>query len=157
MTVGAREGSRTPTVARWILNPVRLPIPPLSLKIKGLAFPGNSLVKRSGRRGKRQTRKINGVSEGVRTLDNWSHNPVLYRLSYTHHEKGLQFSQGPGACQRLTRFHTEAVLFRPGGVNLQACLCGVPLYASAQTLDFLTRTKNSSLPHWKPVFRKDTN
>lgn len=28
---GARGGTRTPTVARWILNPVRLPIPPLSL------------------------------------------------------------------------------------------------------------------------------
>ena len=27
---GARGGTRTPTVARWILNPVRLPIPPLS-------------------------------------------------------------------------------------------------------------------------------
>lgn len=28
--VGARGGSRTPTVARWILSPVRLPVPPLS-------------------------------------------------------------------------------------------------------------------------------
>ena len=26
-----------------------------------------------------------GVSEGYRTLDNRSHNPVLYQLSYTHH------------------------------------------------------------------------
>ncbi len=26
-----------------------------------------------------------GVSEGVRTLDHWSHNPALYQLSYTHH------------------------------------------------------------------------
>ena len=24
------------------------------------------------------------MSEGDRTLDNWSHNPVLYQLSYTH-------------------------------------------------------------------------
>ena len=28
------------------------------------------------------------MSEGDRTLDNWSHNPVLYRLSYTHHKSG---------------------------------------------------------------------
>lgn len=27
----AREGSRTPTVAHWILSPARLPVPPLSL------------------------------------------------------------------------------------------------------------------------------
>ena len=32
-TDGAKGGSRTPTsYARWILNPVRLPIPPLSLE-----------------------------------------------------------------------------------------------------------------------------
>jgi hypothetical protein len=35
-------------------------------------------------------------------------------------------------------------LFRPGGVNLRSCLCGEPMYASAQFLDFLARTKN---PH----------
>jgi hypothetical protein len=27
---GARRGIRTPTVARWILSPVRLPVPPFS-------------------------------------------------------------------------------------------------------------------------------
>ena len=26
-----------------------------------------------------------GVDEGDRTLDNGSHNPVLYQLSYAHH------------------------------------------------------------------------
>jgi hypothetical protein len=36
-------------------------------------------------------------------------------------------------------------------------LCGVLLYASAQSLDFLAMTKNSSFPNWKrlvlhPVF-----
>ena len=46
-------------------------------------------------------------------------------------------------------FHPETVLFRPGGVNLQGCLCGVPMYASAQSLDFLARTKNPSFPNWK--------
>jgi hypothetical protein len=33
---------------------------------------------------------LNGVSEGARTLDNWSHNPALYQLSYTHHEKAAE-------------------------------------------------------------------
>ena len=28
--------------------------------------------------------KGGGVSDGDRTHDRWSHNPVLYRLSYTH-------------------------------------------------------------------------
>jgi hypothetical protein len=30
-------------------------------------------------------------------------------------------------------------------------LCGVLLYASAQSLDFLAMTKNSSFPNWKRV------
>jgi hypothetical protein len=46
-------------------------------------------------------------------------------------------------------FHPEAALFRCGGVNPQVCLCGVPMYASAQTFDFLATTKNCSLPIWK--------
>jgi hypothetical protein len=41
-------------------------------------------------------------------------------------------------------FRPETVLFRRGGVNLQACLYGVPMYASAQPLDFLATTKNPS-------------
>jgi hypothetical protein len=36
----------------------------------------------------------------------------------------------------LFSFHPETVLFRPSYVNPQACLCGVLVYASAQTLDF---------------------
>jgi len=44
----------------------------------------------------------------------------------------------------LASFHPETVLFRPGGVNLRNCLCGVPMYASAQSLYFLASTKNSS-------------
>ncbi|MFH0787629.1 MAG: hypothetical protein V2B13_08420, partial [Pseudomonadota bacterium] len=47
--------------------------------------------------------------------------------------------------------HPETVFFRPGGVNLQACLCGVLQYASAQSFDFLARTKKSSFPNWKPI------
>ena len=41
-------------------------------------------------------------------------------------------------------------LFRNLGVNLQDRLCGVPTYASAQSLDFLDLAKNSSFliqPH----------
>jgi hypothetical protein len=38
-------------------------------------------------------------------------------------------------------FHPESALFPPwsrqGGINLRVFLCGVPMYASAQTLDFL--------------------
>jgi hypothetical protein len=44
-------------------------------------------------------------------------------------------------------FHPETALFRHGGVNLQACLCGVPMYVSAQSLDFLAMTKNCSFPN----------
>ena len=51
----------------------------------------------------------------------------------------------------LTDFHPETALFRPGGVNLRACLCSVLMYASAQPLDFLARTKNASFPNWKPM------
>jgi hypothetical protein len=48
-------------------------------------------------------------------------------------------------------FRPERVLFRPCGVNLRACLCGVPMYASAQSLDFLAWTKNPSFPDRKPI------
>jgi len=43
-------------------------------------------------------------------------------------------------------FHPETVLFSHGGANLQVYLFGVPMYASAQTFDFLATTKNSSFP-----------
>jgi hypothetical protein len=48
-------------------------------------------------------------------------------------------------------FCPERVLFRPGGVNQRACLCDVPVYASAQPLDFLARTKNPRFPDQKPI------
>ena len=48
-------------------------------------------------------------------------------------------------------FPSGTVLFRPGWVNLQACLCGVPAYTSVQSLDFLASTKNPSFPDWKQV------
>ena len=33
----------------------------------------------------RHTARKNGVDDGVRTRDHWSHSPVLYQLSYIHH------------------------------------------------------------------------
>ena len=51
----------------------------------------------------------------------------------------------------LDSFRPERVLFRPGGVNLRPCLCDVLMHASAQSLDFLARTKKSSFPNRKPT------
>jgi hypothetical protein len=53
---GARRGIRTPTVARWILSPVRLPVPPFSLDgsifLMRLSFLTGHHVKCQGKRGK---------------------------------------------------------------------------------------------------------
>jgi hypothetical protein len=51
----------------------------------------------------------------------------------------------------LDGFCPETALFRNLYVNLRPYLCGVPVYASAQDLDFLDLTKNSSLPNQKLV------
>jgi hypothetical protein len=48
-------------------------------------------------------------------------------------------------------FRPERALFRPGCVNLQDSLCGVRPYASAQSLDFLARTKNFTFPNRKLI------
>ena len=45
---------------------------------------------------------------------------------------------------KFFNFHPETALFRNLGVNLQPCLCGVPMYASAQGFDFLDLAKNCS-------------
>jgi hypothetical protein len=42
-------------------------------------------------------------------------------------------------------------LFRNLGVNLRDRLCDVPMYASAQSLDFLDLAKDSSFLNWKPT------
>jgi hypothetical protein len=39
-------------------------------------------------------------------------------------------------------FFQETVLFHPDGVNRLDFLCGEPMVASAQSFDFLARTKN---------------
>ena len=51
--------------------------------------------------------------------------------------------------RRLTSFRPERVFFPPASVNLRSCLCGVPMYASAQPLDFLDRRKNPRFPKRK--------
>ena len=85
-------------------------------------------------------------------------------ISLCAHVSTVEFARGAqlktrGDASVITSFHPERVLFRPGGVNLRAYLCGVPLppkggkrndqimYASAQALDFLARAKNPSFPN----------
>ncbi len=50
---------------------------------------------------------------------------------------------------RLLNFCPETALFRNLGVNLRIFLCGVKVYASAQTLDFLDLTKSGWFPNQK--------
>ncbi len=40
-------------------------------------------------------------------------------------------------------------LFRNLGVNLRDCLCDVPMYVSAQSLEFLDLAKKYSFLNWK--------
>ncbi len=51
----------------------------------------------------------------------------------------------------LVSFCPETALFRNFYVNLRPYLYGVPVYASAQGLDFLDLAKNSSFPNQKLV------
>jgi hypothetical protein len=44
----------------------------------------------------------------------------------------------------LVDYHPETALFHNLIVNRHSCLCGVPMYASAQELDFLDLVKNGS-------------
>gem|GEM_PF-3853186 len=79
------------------------------------------------------------------------------RMSRGWKKPGVNRSLYMGHALALISFRPERVLFRPGGVNLRAHLCGVLKYASAQPLHFLARTKNPSFPDRKltvshPVF-----
>jgi hypothetical protein len=65
------------------------------------------------------------------------------------HERRLPVSHPVFADGHIAISRPERVLFRPGGVNLRGFLCGVLMYASAQPLDFLARTKNPSFPNRK--------
>lgn len=60
---------------------------------------------------------LSGVSNGNRTRDNWSHNPVLYQLSYTHRSSRPVGLRRPGrilssAQSAITETH-RASLFEP--------------------------------------------
>ena len=80
-----RRDSNSHGSPRWNLNPVRLPIPPLSqirldyqsiiksCKDLDIIFMSKTIVLH------------NGVNDGTRTHDNRDHNPGLYQLSYAHH------------------------------------------------------------------------
>jgi len=69
--------------------------------------------------------------------------------------RGPTPSLHPQACQRPSL----PSLFL--GVNLWDRLCGVPRYASAQSLDFLDLGQKSSFLNWKrhkvPIFKKTIN
>jgi hypothetical protein len=63
----------------------------------------------------------------------------------------LRFSRMSFKPANVFSFRPEKVLFPLGGVNLRLCLCGVPMYASAQLLDFLAKRKNPRFPNRKPT------
>ena len=47
------------------------------------------------------------------------------------------------------KIRCETAIFRNLCVNLQVCLCGEQMFASAQTFDFLELSKNISFPDQK--------
>ena len=51
---------------------------------------------------------LNGVANGIRTHDNWNHNPGLYQLSYSHQRVDIAL-----LLARSTRF--ELATFGSGG------------------------------------------
>jgi hypothetical protein len=61
--------------------------------------------------------------------------------------------QGDNIHPETVLFDSDFVLTRRTlrGPISQAKLCGVLMYASAQSLDFLARTKNPRFPNQKPV------
>ena len=61
-------------------------------------------------------RTKNGVSEGIRTPDHRSHNPVLYQLSYAHHKSNC--GNGPPERTRTSDLRIRSPLLYPA--ELQA-------------------------------------
>jgi hypothetical protein len=85
-----RRDSNSHGSPRWNLNPVRLPIPPLSqirLDYQSVIQSCKDLDK-SLALNLLSTTKY-GVNDGTRTHDNRDHNPGLYQLSYAHHQTSL--------------------------------------------------------------------
>ena len=59
-----------------------------------------------------------GVNDGIRTRDNWNHNPGLYQLSYIHHQVGLFYTKPPTIMARLTGFEPVTIRLE-GGCSIQ--------------------------------------
>src|SRR5690606_38989082 len=57
-----------------------------------------------------------GVNDGIRTRDNWNHNPGLYQLSYIHHYIWFLISSDQVA--RLTGFEPVTIRLE-GGCSIQ--------------------------------------
>ncbi len=57
-----------------------------------------------------------GVNDGIRTRDNWNHNPGLYQLSYIHHYIWFLISSDQMA--RLTGFEPVTIRLE-GGCSIQ--------------------------------------
>ena len=86
-----RRDSNSHGLPRWNLNPVRLPIPPLS----HIRLDYQSVIRSC--KDSDESLAINltsttthGVNDGIRTHDNRDHNPGLYQLSYAHHKLFLR-------------------------------------------------------------------
>jgi len=89
--------------------------------------------------------------------------PLCQRGKWTA-DKHAPFEKREGLIRFLCliSFHPETAFSRCSSVNLQAYLCGVTVYASAQARDFLATTENCSFPIWKlndchPVFSDDNS
>ena len=110
-----RRDSNSHRFPRWNLNPVRLPIPPLS-RIRHCT---ETMLQNMRKTNQRKS----GVDEGDRTLDRRSHNPELYQLSYVHHIRPVLFSTSTAYCLQLCWFgdfgpdQTDDLMARPAGLE----------------------------------------
>ena len=59
-----------------------------------------------------------GVNDGIRTRDNWNHNPGLYQLSYNHHYNTLDSTISNDQMARLTGFEPVTIRLE-GGCSIQ--------------------------------------
>jgi hypothetical protein len=59
-----------------------------------------------------------GVNDGIRTRDNWNHNPGLYQLSYIHHYCGFYITKLIYQMARLTGFEPVTIRLE-GGCSIQ--------------------------------------
>ncbi len=52
----------------------------------------------------------NGVDNGIRTRDNWIHNPGLYHLSYIHHISPDNLSLNIDYCKKKAHLREDTLL-----------------------------------------------